>query len=378
MAGSLKKVLIVTNIPNPYRIPFFNELNRRLKDLNIHLKIVFGASIYSRRKFILSPAEFEFDYEILPSRTFHFGNNEKTIFTYSKLLREVNKFCPDKIVVTGFSPATLKLWWRSFFRNTNYIIWSGSVLRNGRNDSFLRKVERRLLLKRASGCIAYGTKAKEYLIESGVPGDKVTIAINTVDTYFYSNETNKFRLQLQAENKKHLTFLGYLVPRKNVQVLFSAIRLLAENRKDFILDIIGDGEQKPELEKLVIEKKLQDFVVFHGFKQKKEIPFYFSKSNIFLFQTDFDIWGLVLNEAMAAGIPCLASVNAGATFDLVKEGETGFAIDFNDHNKVAEKINWLLDHPAESKEIGENAAKFIAEKASIHNTAEDFIRAILI
>jgi glycosyltransferase involved in cell wall biosynthesis len=376
MSLASKKIVIVTNIPNPYRIPLFNELNKKLKELNIDLMIVFGASTYSRRKFKLNPAEFMFDYKILQSRTFHFGNNEKTLFTYSKLLSVINKFNPDKIIISGFSFGTFKIWWRSLFKKTNYIIWSGSILRKGRNDSTIRLL-RKLLVKRASGFIAYGIKAKEYLISVGADEKKIFIAINTVETDFFANETKKLRMQIHTDDKKHLTFVGYLVARKNVIQLLRIVKRLAEIRKDFVLDLIGNGEQNGELEKFVREHGLSEQVIFHGFRQKNELPLFLAKSNCFLFQTSFDIWGLVLNEAMAAGICCLASKNAGSSYDLIEENENGYIIDFEDQEFIVEKLNHLLNHPEETNKIGKNASDFITKRATISVSAEGFLKAIL-
>jgi len=63
------------------------------------------------------------------------------------------------------------------------------------------------------------------------------------------------------------------------------------------------------------------------------------------------VWGLVLVEAMSAGLTCISSIYAGATIDLIKEAETGFALDFSETDKAAEKINWILENPELSKKL---------------------------
>ena len=374
----IKKVLIITNIPNPYRIPLFNEISKQLKENNIHLKVIFGSEGYSRRKFKLNFNEFQFDYEILSSRKFNFGNNEKTFFTYGGLLKILRNESPDKIIIAGFSFGTLKLWLRSFFKKTHYIIWSGSILKRGRNDSMLRIMQRKLLMKKANGFVAYGSKAKEYFISLGANSQNISIAINTVDTDFFFEQTKFLKQKSNPRNSKiHLTYIGYLSKRKNVIRLLSIIKELAKLRSDFVLDLIGDGDDKLNLEQYVQSNEINNYVRFHGFVEKERLPEFFSKSSVFLFQTDFDIWGLVLNEAMAAGVPCISSPNAGASFDLVKEGETGFIIEFSEKGKVLERINDMLDHPENTKRLGENASDFIRKNASIKKSAEGFAYAIL-
>ncbi len=371
------KALIVTNIPNPYRIPLFNELHDRLSEKNVQLKISFGGKTYSRRKFILNETEMKFDFEILSSRSFHFGNNEKTFFTYTGLMKLIKQYQPDVIVTNGFSIATTKIWLLSFFKKINYVIWTGSVRKEGLNDSWLRKMQRRLLMSKCSGYVVYGSKAKEYLLEEGINESKIFTAINTVDTAFFREETFKEKLKLSPCEKKHLTFIGYLVPRKKVIKLLEVVRQLTLVRNDFVIDIIGDGEDRVNLENFVNKNSLNPYVVFHGFRQKNELPLFLAKSCCFLFQTDFDVWGLVLNEAMAAGLPCIASPNASASSDLVKENETGFIVNYDQTEKAIEKISFLLDNPIEAKHMGNNAAAFIIENASLKKSAEGFVNAIL-
>ncbi|MFH2108815.1 MAG: glycosyltransferase family 4 protein [Chrysiogenia bacterium] len=374
----VKKVLLVTNIPNPYRIPLFNELKFQLNALNIEFKVIFGIEGYSRRKFVIDLSECEFEYEILKSSKINIKKNKKPIFTYSKLVKQIREERPDVIVTTGYSISTIKVYLLSLIKKINYIIWSGSILKKDRNDSFARIILRKLLIKRASGFLAYGTKAKEYFELLGAPSNKIYMAINTVDTSFYEFETNKIRIKNErSDTKKHLTYIGYLVPIKNVKRILEIVCLLKAKRNDFELDIIGDGDDLKNLLDFVDHNKLHEFVHFHGFKQKKELPFYLSNCDCFLFQTEFDIWGLVLNEAMAAGVPCLASKNAGATFDLIKHGLNGFVVDFEKQKEVVEIICHLFDDPDAAKKIGFAAREFIQENATLRKSVQGFLDCIL-
>ena len=372
-----KLILVVTNIPNPYRIPLFNELNIQCNSNGFQLKVLFASRGYKRRMFTIDMNDCDFDYHILDATTYTASRNlEKTYFSYKGLLAVLKNDQPYRTVIIGYSSGTLMLWLRSFVKQTPFIIWSGTLIKKGRNDSWWRVIQRKIITKRASAFVAYGNKAAEYLRSIGAPSSKIAVAINTVDTDFFRIETRKLRDQILKQDFKHLTYIGYLVPRKNVIRLLEIINKLSNERTDFVLDIIGDGESKDDLEKYVKQHKLERFVQFYGFKQKQELPFHLAQSTAFLFQTDFDVWGLTLNEAMAAGVACLSSINAGASFDLIKEGETGFVVDFNDTGYVMQKIIHLLDHPEIATQIGENAARLIQEKASLSISAGGFIKAI--
>ena len=153
---NLKLILIVTNIPNPYRIPLFNELNKQLNAQGMALKVVFAAKGYARRMFNLDMNDCKFDYQILNSPTYTAGDNvEKTYFSYKGLLKVVAKEKPYRIIIGGYSPGTVALWLRSFIQPTPFIIWSGTLIKKGRNDSWWRVLERKTITKRAKALVVY-------------------------------------------------------------------------------------------------------------------------------------------------------------------------------------------------------------------------------
>lgn len=372
----MKKVIVVTNIPNPYRIPLFNEMWRLCNDRKIEFKVIFGAQNYARRKFVLDMNDCLFPYEILDSQKINFGNLEKIVFTYKGLLKALAKEKPDCIIINGFSVGTLRLWWRSWFTKTTYIIWSGTVKSRGGKFSFLRILQRKMLRRRASAFVAYGQRAKEYLQELGAASEKIFIARNTVDTRFFSEQTDRERLKLSPDVlRMHFTYVGFIIRKKNLLQLLKAVKILSLQRTDFVLDLIGDGQDKVYFEDYVKANQLEKVVHFAGFVQKSNLPTWLAKSSCFVFPSNYDIWGLVVNEAMAAALPCISSVNSGVTVDLIEDGKNGFAVDFSDPKLVAEKMDWILDNREKAKEFGLNARKTIAEKASIHVSARGLLDA---
>ena len=270
----------------------------------------------------------------------------------------------------------MKLWLRSFFKNTPYIIWSGAIQRKNRPDSYLRILQRKVLIKRAAGYIAYGKKAKEYLIYLGADQNKIEIGINTVDTKFFMLESEKLRKLKHNDNNKHLLYIGHLTKGKRIDQLFEVIKILSKFRNDFFLELVGDGDEMENLKKLSNNLNISDIVKFEGFRQKQDIPQYLARADCFLFPSEYDVWGLVLIESMAAGLPCISSIYAGATYDLIQDEVTGFAVDFSEKEKVAEKIDWVIENPELAKEIGQNASQFIAENASIEKSATGFLNAV--
>ena len=317
-----------------------------------------------------------FDYVVLSSLRLYINDSENTIFSYKGLSKILRRERADIIIVPGFSIATMKAWQLSWLKHIKYIIWSGAIKNEARKDTMLRRLQRKILIKRADGFIAYGLKAREYLISLGAEKHKIDIGINTVEAEFFRNETEKWRNKEKIKKGLKLLYLGQLTQGKRVDLLFFAVKNLSLKRKDFTLTIVGDGPEKDYLQSLGKYIEIDQFLNFEGFKQKSEIPKYFAESDCFLFPSEYDIWGLVLVEAMSAGLPCISSILAGATHDLIINEVNGFALDFNNSSEVAERINWILNNPESAKLIGEKASEYINNFATLEKSACGFVDSI--
>ena len=124
---STASVLLITNIPTPYRIPLLNELHTQLAQLGIRFKVVFAALGYPRRQWAIDMAECTFSWEVLKSRRLISPNPESAAFMYSGLGAVLDAEPEAVVVVGGFSLATMRIWLRSLFRKTRDIMWSGAI-----------------------------------------------------------------------------------------------------------------------------------------------------------------------------------------------------------------------------------------------------------
>lgn len=367
------KIMIVTNIPTPYRIPLFNEVDKRIKKRGGRFIVIFAMKTYWRRKFQVDMGDCQFEYEMLKSRTF--GSKHRPYFSYSGLFHSLRKHKPDQIIIIGFSPGTMKTWLYSKLTGVPYIIWAGSIATKGRSGNFLRTIQRKIVINSAKSFIAYGSKAKEYFVSMGAPARKVFIAINTTDIHFY-NRVKSLDNQEFVTAKKKLLSVGYITPGKRLDLLIRAVHRLSQKRNDFVLEIVGSGPSVNTISQLVKDLGIEDIVSFEGYRQRQEVRDYMAEAFCFLFPSEYDIWGMVVVEAMAAGLPCLSSIFSGSTADLIIEGETGFALNFNQIDQVVEKLDYLLEHPGKALEMGDKARKHVFEVASLAKSAEGFIRAI--
>lgn len=371
----ITKVLIVTNIPTPYRIPLFNEIHSQLARQGIKLKVVFGAPGYTRRKWKVDMAKCNFEYHFLSSLNFAFKDPDKTYFTYSRLIGLVINDKPDVIIVSGFSLSALKVWCLSWITKTPYLIWSGAIKTYYRPESRWRKLLRKMLVQRASAFIVYGTKAGDYIMSLGGNKSNIYLSFNTTDIEHFQQKA--FKKSIDNAKQKKILYVGYITKGKRIDHIFYAIKFLSRYRNDFILTIVGDGPEVEYLKKLALNLGILSIIKFEGYIQKEEIPIYYAEADCFVFPSEYDIWGLVINEAMAAELPCIVSHHAGAAWDLIEDSITGFIVDFSRPEMVAKKIQWIFDNPDDAERIGRNAREFITNNASIEKSAENFVKAVL-
>ena len=378
------KVFIVTPIPSPYRIPLFNKLATECRKRKWSLKVVFLNPGYRRRKWTVDSSIFEFDHVMLDNVNISRGESYfSPAFTLPRaLLRER----PDRVIVGGFSTAALWVYLYSMLYSVPFCIWSGEtdaeeMLRAGRN---LRRLFRKVLIRRASVFIAYGSMAKMYLEGMGVHSGKISIGANTVDTAFMRQETERLRPGRKVWLDEHrlpalnLLFVGYLEERKGVRQVLEAFQYVrnALPAGSVALHIVGSGTQEPTLKSLVEQKGIQG-VHFWGYRQQWELPQFFSIADLLVFSSLNELYGLVPIEAMAAGVPVLSSKYAGSTVDLIQHGKNGFVIDPLDLEGMAETVIQLLKDESLRKSMSEKASETIAASFSIGKSAEGFIEAIV-
>lgn len=164
------------------------------------------------------------------------------------------------------------------------------------------------------------------------------IVPNAVDTStFYPSEK-----PLTYKDKKKLLTVARLRPIKGIPYLLEALSLLKRQRTDFSLDIVGDGPNRYEYEELTKEFSLNTMVNFHGLKQKKEVAEFMRSADVFILPSLTENLPCVLIEAMAVGLPIVAT-SVGGVPEIVKE-EMGILVPPKEPQKLAEAINYILDH----------------------------------
>ena len=373
------KVALITNIPSPYRIPLFEKI---AEHPSVDLCVYFTAVSEKNREWSVELSD-KFNYKVLPGFTLKYRG--KDLFSYHinlSIIQELIRNDYDVVIAGGYSSFATQI---SFFlckvRNIPFILWSGSTVNE---PSPLRKLSAplvKLVVRHCDAFVAYGTRAKEYLVSLGASPEKVFIAYNTVDTDFlkwqrlkHKNKKEELKDKLEIKNKMIVLYVGQLIERKNVKTLIMAYSKL-KNELDVALLIVGDGTQKNELKNSCIKNKISD-VFFVRFKQKEELPQYYAIADLFVLPSTQEVWGLVINEAMCCGLPVISTKAAGCTEDMIMPGENGFIIDAIDVEQLYSAMKEILLDDELARRMGERSLEIIESGFRLDKMINGFVSAI--
>jgi len=259
---------------------------------------------------------------------------------------------PDIIHEQGFG--ILGLFCKMFTR-TPYIVW-GRGLRFAEGFTYWEKLMAKIILSKASAIIAQ-TKYMKNQIEE-ICSKNITVLPNGVDvTRFMRISPQAVRQELSIGEKcKIILFVGNLLPIKGVEYLIEAMTKVVQNYPESRLVVAGVDFQSGKLQELAQEKNLQGKVVFAGFIPPDRIPEYMVAADVFVLPSLSEGFPNVLLEAMAAGLPIVAT-RVGGLPEIVTEGENGFLVEPRNSQQLAEKIMLLLQDEEIRKGFSTNNIK---------------------
>ena len=161
---------------------------------------------------------------------------------------------------------------------------------------------------------------------------------------------------IPTEREKRIVNVGRLHPQKNQKLLIDAFAQVSKKFPDFVLDIYGDGGLKEELQQQIDSLQLQEKV--HLNASRKDIWDYICKASLFVLTSDYEGMPNALMEAMALGLPCVATdCRPGGARTLIEDGVNGFVVPMQDIKSLVEKMEFMLSHKAEAEGMAQNARK---------------------
>lgn len=242
------------------------------------------------------------------------------------------------------------------------IFYEGSTPTIDASNSKIRIFLRQIITRFTDAFITNNKRGKLYLTNTLKAEEHLVfvrpVEVPDIKAMSVRLEENE-RIKLKSQHPMFL-FVGQVIPRKGIHLLLQACLLLQKQNCDYTLLIVGDGEQRNELEEFIGQHNLQNCVKWLGWVDYGVLSTYFQMADVFVFPTLEDTWGMVVLEAMAFGKPILCSKWAGAS-EMVVEGENGYVFDPHHPEDLAKLMKHFIENPSISAAMGSQSKQLISQ-----------------
>lgn len=367
------KVAFIHNTIAPYRHPLFEALSEF-----VDLTVYYCSVKHGKRKWDLWPRSYDYKYKILP----RIPIGDRSI--NPSIIKEIilNKF--DVLILGGYIDPTNQIVFALGLILKIPIIYSTEGIKEPRSIfGIITKPIRYLFAKKSDACIAQGNITKKYLRSLGAANAKIFIAHNCIDNELFirlyqqfEKDKNHIRKRLGFNEKYLLLYIGQLIPRKGVFDLIKIYEKVIQKRKDTGLIILGSGPLKSQLLDIISKKGIPGVHFIEGGISFSELIKYYSIADIFVLPTLRDLAPLVINEAMACGLPIVVYDSAGNAKQFVFSDNNGYVIKKGDIDTFSKSIIEILDNKQLRKEMSNNSRKIITTIGSVEKAVNGYIEAI--
>ncbi len=308
-------VLWITNIANPYRIPAWRALGEQ-----VNLTMALLARSEPNRAWNFSEEQIGLKTVFVGAPVFRSG--EMSIYWPNRKLRKLLMQDLDAVILGGWeSPAYLYSLWIAKRRGLKTISHYGSTDQSHKYRSGLVKLMRSWFYRNLDAHVTYGIEATKSLLAMQVQPERIVTGFNSVDHDYFQDSVSAIRASHvnQITDGHAFLYVGQLIKRKNID---SVIRAFSSMCKDFdSLRIVGSGPEEESLKSLVIELGLVNQIVMAGPKAREALLEEYAQANTLILASTNEVWGLVVNEALASGLKVVVSESCGAATDV--EGMQG-------------------------------------------------------
>jgi glycosyltransferase involved in cell wall biosynthesis len=293
-------------------------------------------------------------------------------FSYAspQIISRLLQFKPQIIFANAFSVWTATaLLLKPIGRWKVIITYEGGSSIYESPSATIRYQARRLMARLADAFVVNGQSGKSYLLDILQVNPERVFArpflIPSLRALLHYSEAEAPQIDSNLRRPVFL-FVGQIVSRKGLKNLLEACLILKQQGYGhYTLMIVGDGEQRAELETFVQESGLQEQVTWVGKVPYCLLGAYFQFADVFVFPTYDDIWGMVLTEAMAFGKAVICSTGAGAA-EMVHEAENGFLYEPEQIDQLVEKMGQFLNNPRLITQMGSRSLQIMRQ----HSPAE--------
>jgi glycosyltransferase involved in cell wall biosynthesis len=367
------KVAVVTGLPAPYREPVFSELSRRE---GIDLRVYYAAEGHRDVGWIGQDRPRDYDHRFLANTMPEWGRRLPLIgYSTLGMPAQLREFDPNYLIIYGYNQLSQ---WFAFAHATRaripFALRSDSnALLDTRNNwkSNLRRRLVRSIVSRAHAVLPVGSMNRLFWESLGATEHQIFMAPYAVDNALVARFAS--RAERDPLGPVRLIYVGRLLPRKGVDVLLSAFNSLVEV-EDVQLTIVGDGPERADLMNMQTPTA-RCRTIWKGKLPNQQAMESLGESDLFVLPSRYEPWGLVVNEAMAAGLPVIAHRQVGAAIDLIVPDRTGWIADDLSPETMFHLLRQAIVDREKLKEMGQRAQDRIAAW-SIKRTVDGMVDAI--
>jgi L-malate glycosyltransferase len=276
------------------------------------------------------------------------------IFFWADLYQTIKKLDPDLVHSQSLIFAIPALLSKKVLK-IPYVVW-GQGLDVYSRDWFMQLVSR-TIIKNAGSVISLTKDMKRVMQE--IYTRDITVVPNGIEIEDYQNRLHK---QERESPEKRILFVGRLDPVKGIPSLLRAIKIVCEVFPAAKLIVVGDGGEREHLESLADSIGIRNRVDFVGRTPHENIPDYLCQADVFVLPSESEGFPLVLLEAMACGLPIVAT-RVGGVPDIIEDGVNGYLVEYGDFQEMAKKILFLLDNQLLTDQISKNNRVKVQEYA---------------
>lgn len=217
----------------------------------------------------------------------------------------------------------------------------------------------------ANAIMAPSTATQRFLKSIGIPADRIYLTNYVVDNDSFQKAAEQIDPVIVRRNWNIpagafvVLFCAKLVPWKRPEDVLSAFAAICRGKSkgsdSAFLVFAGDGPLRTDLERRVKELGLGERIRFLGFVNQTKLPEVYAASDMLVLPSEYEAWGLVVNEAMVCGIPAVVSDRVGANLDLITPGVTGDVFPMGNVEALAEILLRYMSYPERTRAMGQSA-----------------------
>jgi glycosyltransferase involved in cell wall biosynthesis len=330
---SMPRIAIVANKVTPYRSPVFENLSRMP---DVALQVIFCSEREPDRRWDLPPLHF--DHIFLRERFARV--KQRYIHHNPDVLPALKRFSPDVVVTTGFNPTQLYSFGYACMKRVAHVPFTDGTYISEQTLSGVHKAVRRFVYARSAAFVSASLGGQRLYESYGIQGQRCFRSCLAVNNGAFSPHPQRI------EKRFDFIFSGRIEAVKNPLFALNVGHETAKRlRRKVSILFVGDGSERRHLQTAASTKFNLVEPEFHGFATQKELPSLYRSARLLLFPTLWDPWGVVVNEACAAGLPVMASHHAGVAGELVRNGENGLVCEL-DVDRWADFAGTLLSDEA--------------------------------